>query len=315
MTDSTLTRARPAAPANPRRPAPPATARRRRPRPARLALHAFLLVAALLWFGPIAYAIYTSFRPYEDTGGSPKGYWSLPDRLTLENYAAAWNDADLPHYFVNTMLVTLPAVALTLFLASLAAYGLSRRSGKLNLALLMLFTAGNLLPPQVIITPLYRMFLLIPLPDQLSPSGTLYDSYWGLLAIHVAFQMGFCVFVLSNFLRRLPEELFEAARVDGASPWRQYWQIVLPLSRPALGALATLEFAWIYNDFFWALILIQTGQNRPITSALSGLQGQYFTNNNLVAAAAILTAVPTLVVFFVLKRQFVAGLTLGAIRD
>jgi multiple sugar transport system permease protein len=283
-------------------------------RAARLGLHGFLLTTALIWLGPLAYALYTSLRPYADTGGSAKGYWSLPATLTLQNYATAWNDARLPHFFLNTVLLTVPALVLTLFLASLAAYGLSRSDGRLNVALLMLFTAGNLLPPQVVITPLYRMYLLTPLPTWLSPSGTAYDSYWGLLAIHVAFQMGFCVFVLSNFIRRLPDELFEAARVDGASTWRQYWQIVLPLSRPALGALATLEFAWIYNDFFWALILVQTGDNRPITSALSGLQGQYFTNNNLVAAAALLTALPTILVFFLLKRHFVSGLTLGAIK-
>jgi multiple sugar transport system permease protein len=288
--------------------------RRGRPRGPRVVLHVFLVLAALAWLSPVAYALYTSLRPYADTGGSPKGYWSLPARLTFDNYATAWGEADLPHFFVNTILVTVPAVVLTLLLAALAAYGLSRRGRGLNLALLMLFTAGNLLPPQVIITPLYRLFLLIPLPDEISPSGTMYDSYAGLLAIHVAFQMGFCVFVLSNFIRRLPGELFEVARVDGASMWRQFWQIVLPLCRPALGALATLEFTWIYNDFFWALILIQTGDERPITSALAGLQGQFFTNNNLVAAAALLTALPTIIVFLLLKRQFVSGLTLGSMK-
>jgi multiple sugar transport system permease protein len=176
----------------------------------------------------------------------------------------------------------------------------------------MLFTAGNLLPQQVIITPLYRIFLQIPLPDVLSDSDSLYDSYWGIITIHVAFQLGFCVFVLSNYMKTIPMELTEAAMVDGASVWRQYWQIILPLCRPPLAALATLEFTWIYNDFFWATVLMQTGDKRPITSALAGLQGQFFTNNNLIAAASLVAALPTLIVYFVLQKQFIGGLTLGS---
>ena len=146
----------------------------------------------------------------------------------------------------------------------------------------------------------------------MSDSGTLFDSFWGIILIHVAFQIGFCTFVLSNYMKTLPEELTEAARVDGASAWRQYWQITLPLCRAPLAALATLEFTWIYNDFFWALVLMVSGDKRPITSALNNLQGQFFTDNNLVAAGALLVALPTVLVYFLLQKQFIGGLTLGA---
>jgi multiple sugar transport system permease protein len=94
--------------------------------------------------------------------------------------------------------------------------------------------------------------------------------------------------------------------------WRQFWKIILPLCRPALAALATLEFTWIYNDFFWALVLMRTGEKRPIVSALSNLEGVFFKDNNLIAAGALLAALPTLIVYFALQRQFVRGLTLGA---
>jgi multiple sugar transport system permease protein len=181
--------------------------------------------------------------------------------------------------------------------------------------LLILFTAGNLLPPQILLTPLYRIFILIPLPYSISSSGLLYDSLWGLIAVHVAFQLGFCTFVLSNYMRTIPTELTEAATMDGASVWRQYWQVVLPLCRPALAALATLEFTWIYNDFLFALILIQTGDKRPITSALNNLSGLYFTNYNLVAAGSLLAAIPTIAIFLLLQRQFIGGLTLGATKS
>jgi multiple sugar transport system permease protein len=273
-------------------------------------LHAFLALTALAFLFPIIYAVYTSLRPYEET--ARLGYASIGGKFNFANYSNAWTQADLPHYYVNTLLITVPAILITLLLASLVAFGVSRFSWKFNIALLMLFTAANLLPQQVIITPLYRIFLEIPLPVWLSDSETLYDSYVGIILIHVAFQMGFCVFVLSNYMRTLPIELTEAALVDGASVWVQFRRIIMPLCRAPLAALATLEFTWIYNDFFWALVLMQTGEKRPITSALAGLQGQFFTNNNLIAAASLVAAVPTLIVYLVLQRQFIGGLTLGA---
>jgi multiple sugar transport system permease protein len=130
--------------------------------------------------------------------------------------------------------------------------------------------------------------------------------------IHVAFQLGFCTFVLSNYMKTLPPELNEAAVVDGASVWRTYWSVILPLTRPALAALATLQVTWIYNDFFWAIVLMKDGNRMPITSALNNLKGQFFTDNNMMSAGAIIVAIPTLIVFFALQKQFVSGLTLGS---
>ena len=133
-----------------------------------------------------------------------------------------------------------------------------------------------------------------------------------MILINVVFQTGFCVFVLSNYMKTLSRELTEAALADGASVWRIYRSIILPLCRPALAALATLEFTFVYNDFFWSLLLMKTGDKRPITSALNNLQGQFFTNTNLLAAAALLAAIPTILVYLALQKQFVSGLTLGS---
>ena len=278
-------------------------------RPARILLHVFLAGTALAWLAPLLWAIYAALRPYSET--SNKGYVSWPDKLTFDNFTNAFQQSDMLHYLGNTLIIAIPAVLITLLLSSMVAFYVSRFDFRLNIALLLVFTAGNLLPQQVIITPLYRLYLLIDLPG-ITMSGKLYDSALGLVLIHVAFQSGFCAFVLSNYMRMLPHELTEAALVDGASVWRMYWQIVLPLCKPAMAALGTLLSIWIYNDFFWALVLISTGENMPITSALNNLSGQYFTDPNLVAAGALLTAIPTLIVYFVLQRQFVSGLTLGA---
>jgi multiple sugar transport system permease protein len=283
---------------------------RRRKRLRRVGLHAFLIVMSLVWLAPLAWAVYTSFRPYEET--NRLGYVSFGGEYNLDNYIDSWTKGEIAKYFVNTAIILVPAVVAVLLLASMMAFAVSRYSWRFNLALLMLFTAANLLPPQVIITPLFRMFLVLPLPSFLSNNGVFYDQYVGIMVIHIAFQLGFCTFVLSNYMKTLPRELNEAALVDGAGIWRTYWSVILPLTRPALAALATLQVTWIYNDFFWALILMFTGDKRPITSALNQLKGQFFTDNNLVAAGAILVALPTLIVFFLLQKQFVRGLTLGS---
>ena len=284
--------------------------RRRRVRWGRVGLHLFLIGISIAWLFPLIWSVYTSLRPYDDT--SRHGYLSHLGSFNLDNYVEAWDRGGIPTYFINTVIILVPAVIAVLFLASMLAFAVSRFSWRFNLALLMAFTAGNLLPPQVIITPLYRLYLALPLPWPLSDNGIVYDQYIGITIIHVAFQLGFCAFVLSNYMKTLPHELTEAALVDGASVWQIFWRVTLPLCRPPLAALATLQVTWIYNDFFWALILMSTGNKLPITSALNNLRGEFFTDFNLLAAGSVLVMLPTLIVYFALQRHFISGLTLGS---
>ena len=269
----------------------------------------FLTVVSLMWLFPLALALISSLRDYAYT--AKHGYVSWGG-FTLDNYKNAWQQGDFTRHFINSAIVTVPAVLLTLFLSCCVAFVVARFSFKFNLALLGIFTAANLLPPQSLLIPVYRMFRAIEVPFWFSSSGTLLDSFWGLIAVNVAFQTGFCTFVLSNYMKALPRELYESAVVDGAGVLRQFFQLTLPLCRPALAALATLEVTWIYNEFFWATVLLQSGDKFPITSSLNNLRGQFFTDNNLVAAGSVVIALPTLLVFFLLQKQFVAGLTLGA---
>jgi len=275
-----------------------------------VAAQLFMLAMAILWITPIAFALYVSLRPEDET--SRLGYVSIAHTLTFKNFTNAWTQSNMWHFFMNSVWITLPAVIITLVLASGVAFVVSRLNLKFNIAFLILFTAGNLLPQQVIITPLYRLYLQVHLPHAISSSGLLYDSRLGLIAINVSFQLGFCVFVLSNYMKTIPGDIDEAALVDGASLFMRYWRIVLPLCRPAMAALATLLTTWIYNDFFWAITLISTGNKRPITSALANLQGQFVSNQNMIAAAALMAAIPTLVVYILLQKQFIAGLALGS---
>lgn len=285
------------------------TIKHKRPTPARVVLQAFLIFISLCWVFPVFWAVLNSFRSYDYT--SVHGYVSLGG-WTLHNYVEAWQRADFTRHFLNSLYVTVPAVLLTLFLASMAAFVIARFSWRFNLVMLGFFTAANLLPPQSLLIPVFRLYREVPLPTWMSDSGSLLDSFWGLILINTAFQTGFCIFVLSNYMRTLPRELYEAADVDGASLWRQYWQITMPLCRPPLAALATLEVTWIYNEFYWATVLLQTGSKFPVTSSLNNLRGEFFTDLNLVAAGSTIVAIPVLVLFFALQKQFIAGLTLGA---
>jgi multiple sugar transport system permease protein len=272
--------------------------------------YAFLTVTATLWLIPLLWAVYTSLRPESAT--NKYGYLSVGGPINLDNYRAAWHQGGFSKYFVNSAIITIPAVLITIALASMVAFVLSRVRWRFNIPLLILFTAGNLLPQQILAAPLFELYKHFSLPLSVSDSGSLLNTYYGVIAANVAFQIGFCTFVLSNYMKALPNELTEAAMVDGAGVFRQYWQVVLPLCRPALAALATLEFIWVYNDFFWALLFIQSGDRLPITTGINNLFGQYAQNDNLIAAGAILTAIPALAVYLALQRQFVAGLTLGS---
>lgn len=308
--DTATTGAPGSAPAPAAAPAPSGPPTRRRVTPGRLGVHAFLMAVSLGFLAPLLLAVYASLRPYDET--SERGYFSLPDKLSFDYYRQAFTDSGMTKYFVNTLIIAVPGVLLALFLASFVAFAVARLRMRGSIVLLMLFTAGNLLPQQVIITPLYVLFNRIPLPYWMSDSMTMYDSYWAVVAVQVGFQMGFCVFVLANFMRTLPIEILEAAIVDGAGVWAQYWRITLPLCRPALAALGTLQFTWMYNDFLWALVFISDGDKLPVTSALNNLRGQFFTDYNLLAAGSLIVALPTIVVFLLLQRHFIAGLTLGS---
>lgn len=268
----------------------------------------FIGIFAIVWIFPILWTVWSSLRPYKEVRAN--GLFSVPKVLNLSNYADAISRMELPTYFFNTAIITIPAVFLTLFFGSLIAFVVSRYSFKWNVSLLLLFTAGNLLPAQLVFIPVFKMY--ITLGKAVGIPRLLYDSPWGVVLIHVAFQMGFATFVLSSYMKTVPKEISESAMVDGATVFTHYSKVMLPLLRPALASLAVLMTTWIYNDFFWALVLMSTDSKRPITSALGRLQGEFVTDYNLLAAGAVIAALPTLIVFFILRKQFVSGLTLGS---
>jgi len=268
----------------------------------------FIGIFAFVWIFPILWTVWTSLRPYNDI--ISYGIFSWPRHLNFNNYVNAIREMHIGIYLTNSLIVTIPSVILTLFFGSLIAFVVTRYQFKFNLWLLLLFTAGNMLPIVLTYIPVFWMFLWVG--DLLGNRNLLYNNYGGLILVHVGFQVGFATFVLSSYMKTIPKEISESATIDGANVFRHYWNVILPLLRPALAALSVLMTTWIYNEFFWALVLMSDDSKRPITSALRRLQGQYVTDFNLLAAGAIIAASPTVIMFFVLRKQFIAGLTLGS---
>ncbi len=265
-------------------------------------LLAFLCVFTIIYMAPFFGAIITSVRTMDDI--TLNGFWSIPREVTLDNYTTAWTQARVSRYLLNSFIITIPALIGTIFLSSLSAYALARHNFKGNRALYFMYVAGTMLPFQILLLPVFR----------LSNALGIYNTYWSVIIIHIAFQLGFCTFVLRNFMRTIPGEVLDAARIDGCNDWGIYSRIVMPLTVPGVAAIATLEFTWIFNDYLWSLILLGDDRLKPITAGLSTLQGQFVTNWPLIVAGALLGAVPTVIVFLALQRYFIGGLTLGAVK-
>lgn len=276
------------------------TAHHSRQRVLRILLYIFLVVFTLLYMMPLFSAVVASLRTQDDI--SLNGFWSIPEEFTFQNYPEAWTRGRVNKYLLNSFIITIPALTATIFLSSLSAFALARYRFPGNRLIYFMYVAGTMLPFQILLLPVFM------LTNKLG----FYNTYWAVIMIHIAFQLGFCTFVLRNFMRTLSGEIMDAARIDGASEFGIYWRIALPLSLPGIAAVATLEFTWIFNDYIWALILIQDDALKPVTAGLAGLQGQFSTNWPLVVAAALMAAVPTLIIFFVLQRYFIGGLMLGS---
>jgi multiple sugar transport system permease protein len=266
----------------------------------RLALYSFLIIFTLSYMTPVFSALLTSVRTQDDI--SLNGFFSAPREIVLQNYAQAWTQGGVNKYLLNSFIITIPALVGTIFLSSLSAYALARYRFRGNRPIYFMYVAGTMLPFQILLLPVFL------LTNKLG----LYNTYWSVILIHTAFQLGFCTFVLRNFMRTIPGEIMDAARIDGANEFGIYWRIIMPLTVPAIAAVATLEFTWIFNDYLWAIILLQNDALKPVTAGLSTLQGQFVTNWPLIVAGALIATLPTLIVFFALQRYFIGGLTLGS---
>ncbi|MEC9068994.1 MAG: carbohydrate ABC transporter permease [SAR324 cluster bacterium] len=263
-----------------------------------------LYFAIIVWLLPLAAVFLTSFRSLADINSG--NYWGWPTEFALvENYTQIFTVTPMLKYFFNSLVITIPTVIGTLTLSSLAGYSLAKHNFRGNFLIFALFIAGNFVPAQILMIPVRNLTL----------SLGVYDTKMGLILFHTAFQIGFCTFFLRGFIKELPHEIVESARIDGASELRVFWNIILPLIRPALAALAVLEFTFIWNDYFWALVLVQGDEARPITLGIQALRGRWTSFWHLISAGSIVAALPPVFMFFMLQKHFIAGLTMGAVKE
>jgi alpha-glucoside transport system permease protein len=268
-------------------------------------IHIALSVIALIWLLPTIGLLITSFRPASEILSS--GWWEIfagRINFTLDNYTQVIGAQGMGQAFINSVMISLPATFFTVLVAALAAYGFAWVEFPFRDSIFLVVVALLLVPIQM---------TLLPLVELLRDVG-LYFTLPGLWLAHTVYGLPFGVFLLRNFFITLPRDLIEAARIDGASTWKIFRIIVLPLSVPALASFAIFQFLWVWNDLLVALVFAPRPGGLPMTTQVSSLLGTFGTEWHLLAAASFLIMVVPLIVFFSLQRYFVQGLLAGSVK-
>ena len=274
--------------------------------PVRVLYRVSLFALLMVWLLPMLAILVTSIRGNADIISG--NYWGWPTEFKLfENYAEVFNPARSPmfQYFITSVVITIPSLFMAIFFSAMAGYTLAIHRFRGRILIFAVFIAGNFVPYQILMIPVRSLFA----------NFELLDTLWALIIFHTAFQIGFATFFLRNFIVDLPIALVESARIEGATEMGVFFRVIVPLIRPALASLGVLLFTFIWNDFFWALTLVQSDKARPITFGLQALRGQWSISWNLIAAGSVIAAVPSVIVFFILQRQFIAGLTFGGVKE
>ena len=262
-----------------------------------------LPIALLVWLLPLIAIFMTSIRPATDINSGNVFGWPSSFEM-IANYTAVFRESEAANYLLNSFKITIPTVILSVGLACLAGYALAIYKFRLALPLFFIFVAGNFVPYQILMVPV----------RQFSVDTGLYNTVTGIVLFHAAFQTGFCTLFMRNFIKALPYDLIESARIEGVGEFQIFWYLVLPLVRPAIAALAVLIFTFVWNDYFWATVLTQGEDAKPITAGIQALNGQFVSRWHLVSAASLMAAIPPVAMFFLMQKHFIAGLTMGAVK-
>jgi multiple sugar transport system permease protein len=261
-----------------------------------------LSLGAIVMIVPFAYMLATSFKPNALALEVPPQF--IPRDPTLANYRDAWSSNHFGRYFVNSLGVAVATTLLSVLLSSMMAFAFSRLRFPGRRLLFGLLLVGLMVPAMMLIVP---QFLL-------AKQIHLLDSYLGLVVFYAGASLALNTFLLRSFFEDIPRELEEAMVVDGAGPWKRYWQLIMPLSRPALATVAIFTFLASWDEFVWALTIINDPSKRTLPIAIALFQGQYATSWGIVFAASAIAVLPVIAIFVALQRQFIGGITAGALK-
>jgi ABC-type glycerol-3-phosphate transport system permease component len=265
-------------------------------------LHGLLACLFVIWAYPIVWTLTSSLKA---TGDLYSAAWSLPNPAHFENIAHAWEQGQLGQALLNSAYVTSVSVGLILLFAVPAAFGFARLKLPLPMVLGLAILVPLMIPSEVILVPIFVMFRVLGLLNTLE----------GLIMLEVAGGVAFSTVVLTSFFRGVPRELEDAARIDGASSGRVLRHIILPLAAPGIAAVTVFQSAFVWNDYFTPLIVIQKPGLFTVQLAMGNFSNFYASDQPLLFAGLAIAMVPPLVVFAVLQRSFIEGLTVGASRD
>jgi alpha-glucoside transport system permease protein len=280
----------------------------RRPSPlGRIGLHAFVIFLVVLWLLPTIGLLVNSFRPPADVSSS--GWWNAifaPGSLTLENYESVIGQQGIADAFVNSLFITIPATIIPIFVAAFAAYAFSWMSFPGRNILFVAVVGLLVVPLQTTLIPILRLFSSIGINGE-------FLAVW---LAHTGYGLPFAIYLLRNFMGSLPREVFESAYIDGASPVTAFFRLALPMSVPAIAALAIFQFLFVWNDLLVAITYIgfSRSENLPLTGTIANLVSSLGSGWQLLGAAAFVSMALPLAVFFALQRYFVRGITGGAVK-
>jgi multiple sugar transport system permease protein len=267
-------------------------------------IHILAWSLSLIWIVPFLGVFMASIRPLPEI---LNGWWNFEVfNPTLRGFIGAWNHptAPLSRALLNSLIVTIPATALPIFVAALGAYSFARFKFPTRDLLFLIIVLLQTIPQQMVIIPIFNITVKLGL----------WNNYIGLILVHTAFALPWQIFFLRNFFSVLPVEVEEAARIDGASYLKIFYKIVLPLTIPALASLTALQFIWVWNDFFFATVLISSPELRLATQAIPVIKGRLNIDWTVLSAASILVMIIPIVVYVALQRYYVRGLTAGAVK-
>jgi ABC-type glycerol-3-phosphate transport system permease component len=270
----------------------------------KVVLYVILILLAMLFLAPI-YGIATmSLKSLKELAHN---YWGIPREPRWQNFDYVWNrpTMGLKPYFLNSLKITLPTIVVVILFSLLAAYPLAKFQIKGQRILIAILIFGITIPHQILIVPVFKMINAL----------RLYDTIFGLMIVHIGYGLPFCTFLLRNYMVTIPKEMVDAAMVDGCTHRTTIFRIILPICKPVIAVIAILEFTWVFNEFFYGLVLANSINSAPVVVAVAFLNTtNYAAYWNYQAAAALIISIPTMIVFLFFQRFFIKGIMLGAIK-